>query len=68
MYTKCVPDACGGQKRVLDSLELELEMIVSHQWELGTPGSSARAARALKSHLSSLEFGWFSAKLNMHVP
>lgn len=35
--SKCVPhrcSACRGQKRVLDSLELELEMIVSlHVWE-----------------------------------
>jgi hypothetical protein len=25
----CMPGACGGQKRVLDALELELEMVVS---------------------------------------
>lgn len=27
---ECLSDACGSQKRVLDSLELELEMVVSH--------------------------------------
>lgn len=27
--------ACGGQKRVLDALELEIQIVVSHEWELG---------------------------------
>lgn len=29
--TTCVPDVRGGQKRALDSLILELEMVVNHQ-------------------------------------
>lgn len=35
---------CRDQKRELDSLELELQVVASHQaWVLGTgPGSSAR--------------------------
>lgn len=28
--TMCMPDTCGGRKMVLDSLELELLMVVSH--------------------------------------
>lgn len=38
--------ACRGQKRVLDSLEQELQMVVSYlMFEMGTePGSSERAA------------------------
>lgn len=26
----CVPDACGGQKKAWDPLELELQMVVRH--------------------------------------
>lgn len=33
--TMCIPDACGGAKRMLDSLELELEMVMSHQMGAG---------------------------------
>jgi hypothetical protein len=42
MYT-CVPGAHRGQKRALDTLNLKLQVIVSHLlWVLGTePGSSA---------------------------
>lgn len=29
LYTKCMPSGCGGQKRVLDPLEPELQMGVS---------------------------------------
>ena len=29
-YTACVPGAHGGQERVLELLELELQMVVSH--------------------------------------
>jgi hypothetical protein len=28
--TMCVPDACGGQKRMPNPLELELQVVVSH--------------------------------------
>lgn len=35
MCPMCVPGAHGGQKSVLDSLELELQMVVSHvMWVL----------------------------------
>lgn len=35
MYTTCVPGVNGGQKRVPDSLKLEIRMIMSHQWGSG---------------------------------
>lgn len=43
--------ACGGQKRSLDPLELELQMVVSHlMWVLQTePRSSAEAASAMNN-------------------
>lgn len=31
MCVHCVPNVQGGQKRALDSLILELEMVVNHQ-------------------------------------
>lgn len=31
MCMHCVPNVRGGQKRALDSLILELEMVVNHQ-------------------------------------
>lgn len=44
----CVPGAHGGQKRVLDSLELELQMVVSCHRVLGTePRSPGRAMSTL---------------------
>lgn len=50
---KYVFGAHGGQKRVLDPLKLELQMILSHLWVLGIePGSCGRAASDL--HVSSL--------------
>ena len=37
MYAVCVPATHGGQKGVLDSLKLELQMVVSCLiWALGT--------------------------------
>lgn len=42
----CVPSTCRSQKRVLDSLELELQTLRHTVWMLGiSPMSSARAAR-----------------------
>ena len=32
----CMPGACGGQKRVLESLELELQISVTDMWVLET--------------------------------
>jgi hypothetical protein len=29
VYTTCVAEACRSQKRVLDSLEMELQLVVS---------------------------------------
>ena len=44
----CVPDVHRDQKRALDSLELELQMVVTTMWVLGTePRSSTRAVSAL---------------------
>ena len=35
LCTSCVFGACGGQKRALDALELELQMVVSHHMGAG---------------------------------
>lgn len=35
MYTTCMPGARGGQKRMSDPLELELQMVESHHVVLG---------------------------------
>lgn len=48
MWTTCEPGALGGQKRMSDPLELELQMIMSHHKVLGIqPRSSERAVQAL---------------------
>jgi hypothetical protein len=56
---RCV-GTCGDQKRVLDLLELELQVVMNHPiWVLGTKlGSPGRAARALKhpAMFSTLSF------------
>lgn len=44
----CVPGACGGQRRVSDHLEVELQIIVNHR-VVAEPGSSAGVAVALNS-------------------
>ena len=47
MCTMYMPGAYGGQKRVSDALELELQVVVSHEWVLGIiPGSFERTASA----------------------
>lgn len=46
MCTTCMPDACGGQKRTLEPLDLELEFIAIMQvlrTECGTSASTANA-------------------------
>ena len=44
----CVPGACGGLKRTLDPLELELWTAVSHHVGLGIePRTSARTRSTL---------------------
>lgn len=48
----CVPSEClvlcRGQKQVMDTLKLGLQMIMNHRWVLGTePGSTARATSSL---------------------
>lgn len=51
MGVTCLPGASRVQKSVLDPMELELGIVVSHgyRWVLGLqPGSSARATNALK--------------------
>lgn len=35
MHTTCVPGAFGSQDRVLDSLEMELWMLISHHLDAG---------------------------------
>lgn len=46
---------CGGQKRVWDSLKLELEVdVIPLTWVLGTElGSSRKATAALNCYLSN---------------
>lgn len=47
MFFTCMPNTEGAQKRVLDTLELELQSAVSHCVVMGTePGSSTKAASA----------------------
>ena len=44
-YSMSMPGAQGGQKRVLDPLELELQMVGATMWVLGIePRQSARAS------------------------
>lgn len=46
----CMPSVCGGQKKALDALELELQAIMGClMWVLGTkPRSPAKAASDFK--------------------
>lgn len=54
MYTMYVPDACKGQKRVADSLELELCLVMSLPHGLETKlRSSARAICAFNHRANS---------------
>lgn len=46
MDTKCMPGASGGQKIVLDPLDLELKIATRHHMD--GPGSSAGATCALQ--------------------
>ena len=34
LWTTCMPVSCKGQKRVVDPLELELQLVVSSVWVL----------------------------------
>jgi hypothetical protein len=48
MCITCMPGACFSQQRTPGSLDLELQMFVSHHVVLGTkPGSNAREINAL---------------------
>lgn len=59
----CIRDhsACGGQKKVLGSLELEVQAVVSHQCGLlGTElNSPTRAVHAFNSHGNVFGLGIF---------
>jgi len=45
----CVPGDCGSQKMAVDTLELNVQIVVTATWVLGTkPRSPARAASTLK--------------------
>lgn len=72
MCVPLVPSSCTGQKRLLDSLEMELVM-VSCQWVLRTKaGSSARAdgALTLSQLLSPIDYfeAVFTFKLTFFFP
>lgn len=51
MCITCVPDACGNQKKITDSLELELQVVMSCHVDAGNwepnPSPFGRAASAL---------------------
>jgi uncharacterized membrane protein len=48
MHTACVPGTLRGQKRMLDTLELQLQTVVSLYLSSRTkPGTCGRAASAL---------------------
>jgi hypothetical protein len=61
MCTMCLPNACRGQKRESDPLELELEMVVSHHVSAG-PRSSVRALHHRASSLSLASIAVFLKK------
>lgn len=57
MHTICMSGTHECQKRAVDSLDPEFQMVVSHMWILGIePGVSGRAADALPAQLSP---AWF---------
>ena len=35
LYIMCMAGACGAQERELDPLELELQTVVKHHWDVG---------------------------------
>ena len=46
--TMCIPDALRGQERASDTLELELQIVVSHHVNAGPkPGSSESTTNVL---------------------
>lgn len=52
-----VPAAHGDQKRVLNPLELELQMVLATMWVLAIePGSSRRVVTAISPALGELSF------------
>lgn len=70
----CVPvlvhiHAHRDQKRVLDPLELELQVVVNHpKWKLESePGSSARAVSALDTYHVSIYHESFLESISLLV-
>ena len=61
----CMYSALGSQKRVLDPLGLELQMVVSTLWELGIePGTSERAVSAVFLFCFVLFFKWIICRVS----
>ena len=62
MCTICIPNACGGQRRASDPLELELQKVVSHLCAgNGTQGlckSSHLSSPSVVSHISIVDPGF----------
>lgn len=58
LHVVCTSSAYGDQRKVLNSLELELEMIVGHQWEFGTSGSSVEGPVLLNTEPSLQPWAW----------
>lgn len=54
MGTICVPGALGGQKRVLDALELELPVVGSHHVGVGNCTWILKESRQCSQSLSHL--------------
>lgn len=61
IHTKCITGACEGQKKVLEPLELQLQVFLNLH-VLGTkPRSSSRAASVINLfniYVLILEVGW----------
>lgn len=54
MCAMCVPGACRGQKRVSDPLELELQMVVSHNAGAGNrPWNFWYSSQSHSPHIQS---------------
>ena len=61
MCTTCVPDAHGGQMRVLASLERELWMVVSYYVDVRTvPGASADLSVLFTAERGSSSPNWLT--------
>lgn len=59
LCTMCMPGACRGQKEVSDSVELELQPVISLWVLVKEPWFSERTFSAIKAEPSSPAFYYF---------